>query len=181
MSTFETSTVDMCCRPSRSTTQLGASRFLATYGFGSATENLLWHEHRSYDSKAVLGVALRFATGTTAASDSFHGGEDGAADVLRALDFEVSGDDDADGHWTEASDVGVELARAAWADAARGVLVGVAKHYRTVITYKELPPRSSGSPAFAPSSRSTTGSVTCSDAWPPSPLAATSRSCPPWP
>lgn len=40
--------------------------------------------------------------------------------------------------WREASEVGVEESRAAWAEAARPVLIGVAGRYHAVITYKEL-------------------------------------------
>jgi hypothetical protein len=40
--------------------------------------------------------------------------------------------------WREASDVGIEESRAAWAEAARPILIEVAKHYHEVITYKAL-------------------------------------------
>jgi hypothetical protein len=40
--------------------------------------------------------------------------------------------------WRDASDVGVEESRDAWAVAARPVLVDVAQHYHAVITHKEL-------------------------------------------
>ena len=38
----------------------------------------------------------------------------------------------------DASEVGVEESRAAWAEAARPILIEVAQHYHAVITYKDL-------------------------------------------
>src|SRR4051795_12945291 len=38
----------------------------------------------------------------------------------------------------ESSEVGVEESRAAWAEAARPILIEVAQHYHAVITYKDL-------------------------------------------
>lgn len=116
---------------------LGATRFLEGYRFAAAPEYVLWHEGRSYDSKAVLGVAQRFVTGAAASSSSFSGGHDGAAKVLRNLDFEVSGTD-TDGHWQDVSDVGQEESRVAWSAAARDVLLGVAGRYGSVVTTKDL-------------------------------------------
>jgi hypothetical protein len=69
--------------------QLGADAFLSTYGFGPAREYVLKHRGRSYDSRAILGVAHRYATGTPARSDEFSGGKDGAVKWLESLDFEV--------------------------------------------------------------------------------------------
>jgi hypothetical protein len=40
--------------------------------------------------------------------------------------------------WREASEVGTEESRAAWAEAARPILIKVAHRYHAVITYKEL-------------------------------------------
>jgi hypothetical protein len=76
--------------------ELGAEAFLSTYGFGPAREYLLRHRGRLYDSKAILGVAHRYATGTVAGSDDFSGGREGAAKVLKNLEFEVV-NVDADG------------------------------------------------------------------------------------
>jgi hypothetical protein len=69
--------------------ELGADAFLSTYGFGRAREYALRHRGRLYDSKAILGVAHRYATGTLADSEEFSGGKDGAARVLERLEFEV--------------------------------------------------------------------------------------------
>ena len=69
--------------------RLGQERFLAEYGFGRATAYLLIYRGRSYDSKAILGVAYRFATGVQVGPHEFSGGIDGAAGVLRKLGFEV--------------------------------------------------------------------------------------------
>jgi len=43
--------------------RLGQEQFLAEHGFGRATAYLLIYRRRSYDSKAILGVAYTFATG----------------------------------------------------------------------------------------------------------------------
>lgn len=69
--------------------RLGQDQFLAEHGFGRATAYLLIHNGRSYDSKAILGVAYGFATGAPLLSREFSGGVHGAADVLRKLGFEI--------------------------------------------------------------------------------------------
>lgn len=55
--------------------------------------------------------------------------------------FEVGEPDDhpaARGAWREASEVGIEESRDAWAAVARDVLIDRARHYRSVVTDKEL-------------------------------------------
>ncbi len=69
--------------------RLGQDPFLAEYGFGRATAYLLIHQGQSYDSKAILGVAYKFATGVRIGPHEFSGGVYGAAGVLRRLGFEV--------------------------------------------------------------------------------------------
>lgn len=69
--------------------RLGQDQFLTEHGFGRATAYLLIHNGRSYDSKAILGVAYEFATGVPLVSREFSGGVHGAAGVLRKLGFEV--------------------------------------------------------------------------------------------
>jgi hypothetical protein len=68
---------------------LGQERFLTEHGFGRATAYLLIYRQRSYDSKAILGVAYEFATGLRIGPYDFSGGMYGAARVLRKLGFEV--------------------------------------------------------------------------------------------
>ena len=122
--------------------ELGADEFLQRYGFRPARDYVLWHQGRSYDSKAVLGVAHRYATGTPAGSADFSGGKAGAAKVLRALEFEVAVTDDleapATGTWQEATDLGRDEARSAWAASAREVLLETAARYHSTVTYKQL-------------------------------------------
>jgi hypothetical protein len=43
--------------------------------------------------------------------------------------------------WRDAADVGMEESREAWAEAARPILIEVARHYHQVITYKDLAAR----------------------------------------
>ncbi len=69
--------------------RLGQERFLAEHGFGRATAYLLIYQGRSYDSKAILGVAYKIATGVRIGAHEFSGGIYGAAGVLRKLGFEV--------------------------------------------------------------------------------------------
>ena len=121
--------------------RLGKDEFLSQYGFGAAREFLLVLNGRDYDSKAIVGVAHRYATGRALESSEFSG----AAKVLGDLGFDVSGTDEF-GHtgaddgepWQDAADVGAEEARTAWALAARDGLLDVARRYHSVITYKEL-------------------------------------------
>jgi len=72
--------------------QLGQSRFLAKYKFGPARAYQLIIDGRSYDSKATLGVAYGYATGSALSSRDFNGGtsHNGAAWALRRLGFEVA-------------------------------------------------------------------------------------------
>jgi hypothetical protein len=69
--------------------QLGQDEFLARHGFGRARAYLLVVDGKTYDSKAILGVAYRFATGRPLGPEDFSGGIHGAAGVLRSLGFEV--------------------------------------------------------------------------------------------
>src|ERR1700712_1803223 len=70
--------------------ELGADAFLDTHGFKSARTYLLVHEGKTYDSKAILGVAYGYATGTAATSDEFSGGIEHAVKWLEGLGFEVT-------------------------------------------------------------------------------------------
>jgi hypothetical protein len=120
--------------------RIGAEDFLARYGFDHAGEFELLHDGGSYDSLAVLGVAHLRATGELAPSEDLSGGAEGAAAVLRGLGFTVDGfaEQDAADASVDASEVGDEAARSAWASAARDVLIEVAHKYHAVITSKEL-------------------------------------------
>lgn len=69
--------------------QLGQDEFLARYGFGRARAYLLILDGKSYDSKAILGVAYQLATGRPLGPHDFSGGVHGAAGVLRTLGFEI--------------------------------------------------------------------------------------------
>jgi hypothetical protein len=69
--------------------RLGQERFLTEHGFGRATAYLLIYRQRSYDSKAILGVAYKLATGLQIGPHDFSGGIYGAAKVLRKLGFDV--------------------------------------------------------------------------------------------
>jgi len=54
--------------------RLGQERFLADHGFGRAKAYLLVHNGRSYDSKAILGVAYKYSTGRPVGPHDFNGG-----------------------------------------------------------------------------------------------------------
>lgn len=68
----------------------GHDDFLAAYGFASSGDYTLVHEGNSYDSKAILGVAHRHATGRLATPEEFGSGMDGAVSILRRRGFEVT-------------------------------------------------------------------------------------------
>jgi hypothetical protein len=72
--------------------QLGQDEFLARHHFGPATAYLLILDGKSYDSKAILGVAYQYATGRPLGPHDFSGGVygRGAVGVLRALGFEIA-------------------------------------------------------------------------------------------
>ena len=68
----------------------GGEEFLDVYGFAPSDDYPLVHEGRSYDSRAVLGVAHRFATGRIATPEEVESGFDGAVSILRRRGFTVS-------------------------------------------------------------------------------------------
>ena len=68
----------------------GGEEFLSAYDFGPLPGYALLHEGRSYDVRAVLGVAHRFATGRLATSDEFSNGIQGPVAILRKRGFDVS-------------------------------------------------------------------------------------------
>lgn len=69
--------------------KLGQEEFLTCHGFGRARAYLLIIDGKSYDSKAVLGVAYELATGRPLTRHDFSGGIHGAAGVLQAMGFEI--------------------------------------------------------------------------------------------
>jgi len=124
--------------------QLGDEVFLRRYGFSRTNANLFWYDGRSYESQAVLGVAMKHATGKAERPPAFNGSTD-AAKILESLDFEIitisdelGPPDESIGPWQMASDVGADEARTAWAAVARDVLLQTAKRYGAMVTTKEL-------------------------------------------
>ena len=146
MAMFDTVTRDHVRQAIDECDELGSETFLRRYGFRHARQYVLWHDGKSYDSKAILGVAQRYATGTAARAAEFHGGKQGAALVLRDLGLDVIPDhgetafplNPATDEWQEASEIGADAARSAWAGAAREILIEVAGHYHALVTFREL-------------------------------------------
>jgi hypothetical protein len=68
----------------------GGEQFREVYGFGPSEAYTLVHEGRSYDVKAILGVAHRFATGRLAPPDEFNSDIQSAVAIVRKRGFEVS-------------------------------------------------------------------------------------------
>jgi hypothetical protein len=68
----------------------GAEEFLDVYGFAATDDYPLVHEGREYDSRAVIGVAHRFATGRIATPEEVESGLDTAVTILRRRGFTVS-------------------------------------------------------------------------------------------
>lgn len=118
---------------------LGPEEFLSRYGFTTARDYTLTYEGRSYDSKAIVGVAYGYATGSALKHDEFRGGKEGAAKVLLDLGFEVTAAErPTKVRYTNAATVGTEHARETWALAARERLIETATLYHSVISYQEL-------------------------------------------
>ena len=90
MATFSSVTRNHVLQALAEYDSLGAEEFLGRYGFAPSRGYTLVHEGRSYDSKAILGVAHRHATGRLATSEEFSGGMAGAVAILRKRGFEVS-------------------------------------------------------------------------------------------
>ncbi|MEU3793241.1 HNH endonuclease [Streptomyces fructofermentans] len=69
--------------------ELGREAFLEKYGFEQAHSYMLVHEGQEYDSKAVAGVAHKWAQGRALAANEFSGGKDHAAAWLKRAGFQV--------------------------------------------------------------------------------------------
>lgn len=69
----------------------GAEAFLGVYGYERTPLDSFEHEGRSYDSRAVLGVAHRYATGRIASPAETQGARLDPALILRKHGFEVAG------------------------------------------------------------------------------------------
>lgn len=70
--------------------QRGAEDFLAAYGFEPDPAHRITHEGTTYDARAVIGVAHRFATGRLATPEEFGSSTDQAIAILRRRGFDVS-------------------------------------------------------------------------------------------
>lgn len=70
--------------------RLGTPVVLRQYGFRTSQGYDVVHEASDYPSKAIVGVAHRYATGELASSRSSDGGKRGAARILRDLGFTVT-------------------------------------------------------------------------------------------
>ncbi|MGC9441703.1 HNH endonuclease [Streptomyces sp. WG5] len=68
---------------------LGQDEFLSMYGYKPATGYFLLHEERTYDSKAIAGVAHKFDQGRALRPDELIGGRSHAARWLARLGFTI--------------------------------------------------------------------------------------------
>jgi putative restriction endonuclease len=68
---------------------LGQTAFLAKYHFQRARKYVLLHDGKTYDSKALIGVAHRYATGQILPATDFSGGERTVVTRLTTLGFDV--------------------------------------------------------------------------------------------
>ncbi|WP_055691235.1 HNH endonuclease [Streptomyces prasinus] len=78
--------------------KLGRDGFLSEYGYEPATGYLLVHEGRTYDSKAIAGVAHKFDQGRALMPDELSGGRSHAAKWLARLGFVIRSSRNPD--WT---------------------------------------------------------------------------------
>ncbi|MDB1090177.1 HNH endonuclease [Streptomyces sp. ACA25] len=69
--------------------ELGREAFLSKYGFGEARSYVLVYGGREYSSKAIAGVAHKWAQRRALAPDEFRGGKDHAVTWLKRLGFQV--------------------------------------------------------------------------------------------
>lgn len=69
--------------------KLGRDVFLSKYGFGRGRAYFLKINGKTYDSKAIVGVAHKYQFGNALAHQEFSGGERTVVDLLRGLKFEV--------------------------------------------------------------------------------------------
>ncbi|MFE1822042.1 HNH endonuclease [Streptomyces anulatus] len=69
--------------------ELGQDGFLSKYGYKPATGYFLLHEERTYDSKAIAGVAHKFDQGRALKPDELSGGRSHAARWLARLGFTI--------------------------------------------------------------------------------------------
>lgn len=61
----------------------GADELLAAHGFRPSRDYVLKYDGRGYDTKAILDVAHRYATGVPLGYAESSGGKSGTAQVLR--------------------------------------------------------------------------------------------------
>lgn len=82
--------------------EMGAEAFLATYGYGEASSYLAHHGGRTYDSKAIVGVAygLQYPDRGPLAAGTFSSGRGHASGYLSKLGFEVAGITRPEEHWS---------------------------------------------------------------------------------
>ncbi|MGW2018624.1 HNH endonuclease [Streptomyces sp. NPDC001927] len=78
--------------------ELGRDAFLSAYGYKPATGYFLVHEGRTYDSKAIAGVAHKFDQGRALRWDELSGGRSHAVKWLARLGFVIRSSRDPD--WT---------------------------------------------------------------------------------
>ncbi|WLQ43299.1 HNH endonuclease [Streptomyces laculatispora] len=69
--------------------ELGQEGFLSKYGYKPSTGYFLLHEERTYDSKAIAGVAHKFDQGRALRPDELSGGRSHAARSLARLGFTI--------------------------------------------------------------------------------------------
>jgi 5-methylcytosine-specific restriction enzyme A len=81
--------------------QLGREAFLARYGYGQARRYLLVDGGKSYDSKAIVGVAHGYATGRFLRPADFTGGDMTVGRLLIDRGFTVHRSSNPDWEWEE--------------------------------------------------------------------------------
>ena len=69
--------------------ELGRDAFLSKYGFGRGRTYFLKLNKKTYDSKAIVGIAHKYQFGEALTPGDFSGGETTVVDLLKRLKFEV--------------------------------------------------------------------------------------------
>lgn len=69
--------------------RIGSQEFVTRYGFRGEHASKLWHRGEEFDATAILGVAYVQATGRPVTKGELPDGQDGVAQVLIPLGFDV--------------------------------------------------------------------------------------------
>ncbi|NYH52601.1 5-methylcytosine-specific restriction protein A [Nocardiopsis arvandica] len=126
--------------------ELGQDIFLDTYGFEPSHSYKLLHEGKEYDSKAICGVAHKYAHGDLLPASKFSGGAATVAKKLQKLGFEVKSTRNPNWAWDELVLACDLVARNGWKgiDATKPEVINLSE----LLQHLPLHPESERAPTF---------------------------------